>query len=319
MTAHFVADVSLLRPPSAFHCGETMEENGEVGSVAFYSTLPSDGKRLVFSCREPSCGVLVADEPKAEQEEDGAVDPFFFDEGYTLAGRTGFQIWAASRLVIEALVWPFDSDGSKLTEWQRRIATGAKVLELGSGIGVVGANLAAAGAQVLLTDLPTLVTNATLPNLKRNKIQENASNDCPSWLQQANAVQIGRGWAGAKPLDWTLPIHEQLSDDQFTGVDFIVSSDCVWLVKMLDSLLDTVAAIFDASKARSPKLLMGFQRRDGNDSSMFTTVDRVLASVKSHGWRIECLAWHPVTFGNDEPPKEVFIFEISPGTSLVIV
>lgn len=91
---HVLKDPSRLRgPPKGFQCGENVEE-GEVGSVNFYFTLP-DGARLDFSCRGRSVGVLLKNEPDVADEElesEIAVDPFFFDDGYTLAGRTGFQV-----------------------------------------------------------------------------------------------------------------------------------------------------------------------------------------------------------------------------------
>ena len=121
----------------------------------------------------------------------------FFDEGYTMAGTTGFKVWTGSRLLIETLVagpW-FGSPSSlpetvvpqqppqnnshnchrnlrRLHEIQQRLQQDkhpVRILELGAGVGLVGTYLAAAtGAEVLLTDLPTLVEHAIVPNLYRN-------------------------------------------------------------------------------------------------------------------------------------------------------
>lgn len=354
-----------------------IDEEDEVGVVSFYCTLPpspsvssassttnsssactgngnaTHGKnKLTFSCRGRSVGALLPTEDSVDEtmldsaDAYEAVDPFLFNEDYSPAGKTGFQVWSGTRLLIESLCWEptnsseaggvkaEDAKEERLARYRRLImscdedvtsAAGpdgdkCNILELGSGVGVVGATLAAVGANVLLTDLPTLVDNAVWPNLVRNANStgndhdENIQDTSPSWLGD-DAIRIGRGWAAATPLDWTKPLSpNQLATSQVESIDLIVASDCVWLVSMLDALLDTVQGVFDQSK-RSPKFLMSFQRRDasgGDGSALFTTVDRVLKSVKERGWSFDCLAWRPVQLGDGEGDKEVFIFEICP-------
>ena len=126
----------------------------------------------------------------------------------------------------------------------------------------------------------------------------------------SNAVSIQNGWAAATPLDWNQPIENQLTDKQKSArVDLIVASDCVFLVSMLTALLDTVADLFTLSPNAS--LLLSFQRRDakdGDESTLFTTVNRVIHEVKARNWSIECLAWRPVVVGNET--SQVFVFEV---------
>lgn len=311
--------------PQGFQCGERIEQEDGVRTVIFHCNLPSDGPILEFGCREPSCGALEEDEHAATfTDEDYVVDPNFFDDGYTMAGKTGFKVWTGTRLLIEALAWKNPSDYQKLTEIQNKIKNGARVLELGSGVGVIGTYLAATGASVLLTDLPTLVENAIKVNLLRNHRMSTTSipgsNSCPTWLEP-NGVRIGKGWANACPLDWTIPVKDQLTEEQMTSIDFIIASDVVFLVEMLNSLLDTVSALFKASRSRRPSFILSFQRRDakdGNKSQSFTTVDGILASVRERGWTIECLAWRFVTIIKDSDEglihgkSQVFVFEIQP-------
>ncbi len=326
---------------------------------------------LHFRCREESVGFLNSNENSeistrstSEKDDsiDGIVDPNFFDSGYTLAGRTGFQIWAGSRVMMEALLpWrgiyttksTIDNNQNtnelssvttlvqnvdacnKLKYYQHLISNGAKILELGSGVGVVGTSLAAVGGEVLLTDLPTLVDYSLWPNVIMNnknahKNNDIDNNDCeklneetkkshssPSWLGN-HAVPIHNGWASCKTMDWSKPLTSQLSHEQIQNIELIVSCDCVWLVSMLDGLLDSVSSIFENSAARDVSFLMSFQRRDtkdGNQSSTFTTVDRVLTSVEERGWKFECLAWRRVVVSGDDDFKEekdVFVFEIRP-------
>jgi hypothetical protein len=113
MTHHgFQGDDSRFRPPSiGFECSETIaddDDNNEdefgLSVITFTCTLLNTDKKLSFACREPSCGVLINDEVAATKPETGAMDPNFFDSGYTLAGRTVFQVWSGSRLLVEALM-----------------------------------------------------------------------------------------------------------------------------------------------------------------------------------------------------------------------
>jgi predicted nicotinamide N-methyase len=309
----FVVDEAKYRlSPPAFQCGEILEEDGEVGSVVFCSTTPNH--RLEFSCRGRSVGVLNDQELGVSNEEleeaTATVDPFFFDKGYTLAGRTGFQIWAGARIVVESLIWPLDQDPPRLVYWQQRLQETApcRIIELGSGVGLLGASLAAQGGEVLATDLPTLVENAIYPNQQRNK-NKAPSSPCPEWLASSRTVPIGNGWLGSTALDWTKPVQEQLSALQRHNLDLIVASDCVWLVSMLDALLDTVASLFHFSP--NATFLMSFQRRDlRQESALFTTVDAILDAVRHRGWELDCLSWKYVKVDGDEQMKEVFLFEI---------
>ena len=357
-------------PPAGFECGESVatdtshchviDEEDEVGVVSFYCTLPPSStssaanSKLTFSCRGRSVGALLPTESSVDETMlDSAdayetVDPFLFNQDYSPAGKTGFQVWAGTRLLIESLCWQpttsseagageaEDAEEERLAYYRRQIMKSAtndgtsaddpdlgrcNILELGSGVGVVGTTLAAVGANVLLTDLPTLVDNAVWPNLIRNASSTgNADSDnvSSSWLGD-DAIRIGKGCAAATPLDWTKPLSpNQLTPSQLDSIDLVVASDCVWLVSMLDALLDTVQGVFDQSK-RSPKFLMSFQRRDasgGDGSALFTTVDRVLTSVNQRGWSFDCLAWRPVQLGDGEGDKEVFIFEICPKYSV---
>lgn len=334
-----------LPPNQSFQCREESNSNNDSNSITFICNLPSGKADLQFATRSPSCGALHENEPSAqslqeeeEDEDECAVDPNFFDEGYSLAGATGFTIWTGTRLLIETLCWKSSNCSSsaeqhgddvsthnRLKEIQSCIVK-ARVIELGAGVGVVGTYLAACGGNVLITDLPTLVENAIDDNLQRNSmedpIEESEMNldAFPSWLG-SKAYRIGKGFANSASLDWTIPIEDQLTFDQCKSIDFIIASDVVFLVSMLTALLDTVASIFALSSANNPSFILSFQRRDsqdGEDSESFTTVKRVISEVKKRGWSVDCLAWRPVTVLKERDGRvvkdmsEVFVFEIRP-------
>ena len=384
----------LLSPHPSFKCGETIkpESDGydsdeEVGRVEFSCTIPtpncdSDPNKQVdvntnetnkktestttlrFRCRDQSVGFLLSNETSASDDQENldscheTMDPNFFDSGYTAAGRTGFQIWAGSRVMMETLLpWPCPASSGRLVnsldangrieKYRRLVLNGAKILEFGSGVGVVGTSLAAVGAQVLMTDLPSLVDYSLKPNIianataaistlcdRHNNGERKGSNDhqnnaiedeniekeqsiLPSWLG-IEAEPIHKGWTSAMALDWTKPVEEQLNPEQMHDIRVIISCDCVWLVSMLDGLLNSVSSVFETSKSGDIAFLMSFQRRDtkeGNQSPTFTTVERVLSSVEARGWKLKCLAWRPVLVkgeGDWKEEKEVYVFEIKP-------
>jgi len=257
------------------------------------------------------------------------------------------QVWSGSRFAIEALAWPRDSDCDRLREIQRRLGSGgANVVELGSGVGVVGTYLAARGSCVLLTDLPTLVEEAIGVNLARNGMRiappstttanttASSSGDgdwssCPRWLP--DGARIGKGWAAAVPLDWTRPLEGQLTQEAASSVEFVVASDVVFLTSMLNALFETVGSIFEASASVGPSLVLCFQRRDaaGDDcddggggggiaGGSFTTATGVIATAEGRGWSVDCLAWRPVTVRKEtggivaDDESEVFLLEIRP-------
>jgi hypothetical protein len=137
------------------------EHNDEVHrTVIFYCTLPLTSSAvatsaddettsttsrttcpqhitMTFACRDRSVGVLETNERQLiiDQTDTGSddddhhrvleewnvVDPNFFDHGYTLAGRTGFQVWAATRIVLEALLFPLPGDCDRLVTIQQAI------------------------------------------------------------------------------------------------------------------------------------------------------------------------------------------------------
>jgi hypothetical protein len=277
---------------------------------------------------------------------------FFVFVRRTQPPRAPRQVWSGSRFAIEALSWPRDSDCDRLREIQRRLGSGdANVVELGSGVGVVGTYLAARGSRVLLTDLPTLVEEAIDVNLDRNGRRiappsttaanttasspgdDGDGNSCPRWLGPGG-TRIGRGWAAAVPLDWTRPLEGQLTPEAASSVEFVVASDVVFLTSMLNSLFDTMGSIFKASASVGPSLVLCFQRRDaagddcddggggggggGGAGGAFTTATGVIAAAEGRGWSVDCLAWRPVTVRKEtggivaDDESEVFLLEIRP-------
>lgn len=162
--------------------------------------------------------------------------------------------------------------------------------------------------------------------MKRNREQSRAEDGDslrPSWLCEASSnielkeeeedeelvFPIGNtgGWASIANIDWTAPLNEEVAS--ISSLDLIIASDCVWLVSMLDSLLNTVDSLFKSNP--NARLLLSFQRRDKGDSTRFSKVTSIIKSVQRRKWSIECLAWRYVRQEGEKEPKEVFLFEIT--------
>lgn len=303
------------RAPCGFQCGEYLDRSASshASSVSFYCTVPSGESeiRLTFSCRDRTVGVLegaetnlTSDDMEETAQDESNVDPNFFDEGYTLAGRTGFQVWAATRILIESLIFPMEGDCQRLLEIQQQLRNAkSNVLELGAGVGVVSTSLAASlGVNALLTDLPTLVEFSILPNLKQNATESaTAAVTQPQWLCDASKNQvfeeedfddvvypIGSGWTSTCPVDWTKPLSADVTS-VLHEVDWVICGDCIWLTSMLKTLLETVKSIFRTNP--KTRLLISFQRRDtSGDNPMFTKLETILDAIEEFGGGLN--VWH---------------------------
>ncbi|KAL3777738.1 hypothetical protein HJC23_005371 [Cyclotella cryptica] len=327
---------TYLPPDTTFHNNDVNDDDDDndtdfyhhVQSYNFHVTLPppppnnaiannnaatptATRQTLEFYSRERSSGTGIL-HPHHDDEMttldtvyDGPMDPHFFERGFYLEAKTGFQVWPGSRLLLEALLCdlpPAVNDAGaaacgggngdslkRLRYWQKRLrptstttTTTVKplhILEVGSGIGVVGTTLAAAGGHVLMTDLPVLVHHGIRPNLLRNRKKTNVSsaqvdhvttndNDKSnaassfSFLATLHPIEqgttttmthpipIGSGYARPTVLDWFQPIRDQLASTTVSNIHVIVACDCIFLTKIVDPLLDTVGQIFDCCMER---------------------------------------------------------------------
>lgn len=159
----------------------------------------------------------------------------------------GLKTWAASFLLAKRLHTFGLLDSRGLPRPQ--------VLELGSGTGLVGLAMAALGADVVLTDLPSIY-----PNLARN-VQSNSE-----------TVQQNGGSTRCGVLDWTKPSICEIFPDSTSNMDHdgvllndrfpvILAADCLYSPEQPAWLVDTIAARL--SESDDAKVIVEVALRDG--------------------------------------------------------
>ncbi|KAL7478910.1 hypothetical protein ACHAW6_004666 [Cyclotella cf. meneghiniana] len=319
---------SFIPPDGPLHDDDDGDFDDDVRSYRFHVTLPPshDVPPLDFRSRERSSGTGVL-RPRSDETTsldtayDGPMDPHFFERGFYLEAKTGFQVWPGSRFLLEALLCDLpvgedDAAWDRLRYWQNRLASvrPLRILEVGSGMGVVGTTLAAAGGRVLVTDLPVLVRHGIRPNLMRNRTKPRENDLAPSSFltalhpeeeERCPPVPIGRGYARPAVLDWFRPVESQLAASVVSDVDLVVACDCIFLEKIVDPLLDTLASIFRSS--RDAACLFTYQRR--NLMGVFIGLEELLRRIDERGWSVRCLAWRKIVVEEDGE-HDLYLFEL---------
>ena len=133
-----------------------------------------------------------------EEETEATVESCLFDDEFGIEAFTGLTVWDATWCLVALL---------QAAPLAARVAAGARVLELGAGIGAVGLAAAARGAHVVLTDLPSVVAAMLQPNIALNAEAAAAAAPGAQWL---GVPLPGGGSAQAHVLDWSKPVTAQV-------------------------------------------------------------------------------------------------------------
>ncbi|KAM3967138.1 protein N-lysine methyltransferase METTL21D [Aphomia sociella] len=151
-----------------------------------------------------------------------------------MEGDVNCVVWDASLVLAKYL--------ETICQQKPDFLSGLKVLELGSGLGVVGLTAATLGAQVTLTDLPE-----ALPLLRLN-INENKSK-----------ISSMGGYAIAESLVWGDSSSEILKEE----FDMIVLADCVYYEESISPLIHTLQCL-NNTIAKKPTIYLTQELRDSD-------------------------------------------------------
>lgn len=157
-------------------------------------------------------------------------------------------MWEGSWACIELLRSP-DS-------WMTSALRDHKVLELGSGIGLLGLCAAAVGAHVLVTDVPAVVETTLRANIEANATDSDAVVANPvAW---SGSLPVGDGSIVAQPLNWLADLTDQTSPNDPRDADVLLAAECVWLQDLVDPFVATVASLLRVCPARHTTLTVAF-------------------------------------------------------------
>lgn len=124
------------------------------------------------------------------------IDTSFFEPDYTVAAATAELIWEGSWTMIELL----------RDELAPRVEGGRRVVELGSGTGLLGLCAAAVGGHVLLTDIAAVAKTSLKQNVLLNSSSsssnaESAGSSSTSGGSSSGAAAAGAADSGAPSAD----------------------------------------------------------------------------------------------------------------------
>mmetsp|Transcript_16325 Transcript_16325/g.23028 ORF Transcript_16325/g.23028 Transcript_16325/m.23028 type:complete len:342 (-) Transcript_16325:123-1148(-) len=189
---------------------------------------------------------------------------FVNERGDLQDAGTGVNVWDSAILLARYL------------EKRPDIVKGKRILELGSGCGLLGIVAGILGAkQVVMTDLPY-----ALPLMKLNAKHHN-DDMVSSGCEQVECVECD--WFNPKSMSdlGSVITMKQHKDEQWQA-DVLLVADCVWLHELVAPLLATLRKI--VQEATNPLLVVvSFQRRAAKTHeafwnglrSIFSCVDEV--------------------------------------------
>jgi hypothetical protein len=215
-------------------------------------------------------------------EENIQVDACFFDQDYTVAAATGVSVWEGS--------WYF----LQYAQQHAEEFAGKRVLELGSGTGLLGLCLAkGTRAHVMMTDVPAIVNEMLTMNIQDNVTPDPASRSFGSipWPQSQS---IGEGTASCASLDWTVPLSVQsMQGANAADCDYLIGAETVWLKELIDPYVQTVKDILQLHQQKYQQVrgkpltcLMCYRNRGTETSQSFATTAELLHCFRQHGCHV---------------------------------
>lgn len=203
---------------------------------------------------------------------------------------TGLRVWHGGLVAARMLL----NEGSHL------VCKNRTIIELGAGCGCAGLAAAAAGADVLLTDVQSVVDSSLHHNITRNAIH--CSDASSSAFNAFASARIGRGHAAAAPLDWysvtsssALPVSQRLGPIAAAAerADLLLASEPCWLHELVEPFVRTSEVLLrimqssDHNHTDEPTLLLWAKDRANEHSRSFASVHHTMSLLADHGLHVE--------------------------------
>lgn len=176
---------------------------------------------------------------------------------------TGSSLWLSSQVLSSYLLHAY----AKVSPKQAAESTRKKVLELGSGTGLLSLLMARIGWQVVATDIPPVLESVLQPNVKAGLFQMVAAGQTtPDQMEvcELDWTVPPENWQRCRetgsPSTEGLPDRTRSTNDQ--RFDLILTADTIYEPSIVRPLLSTIAHLYRRQCGHSPTVLLALERRD---------------------------------------------------------
>jgi predicted nicotinamide N-methyase len=219
--------------------------------------------------------------------------------------HTASLVWDSAFVAIKYLEKVAKSTQFLLPRKQAKLTTPTRILELGSGTGIVGmaAGLLYPSSQVILTDLKKVVPFLN-SNLQHNQTQITQQITATTTSVNSNTMMLSN--VSVEALEWGNREHMEALSDAEEVYDMVIICDCIWQLPganmIHQALLQTLTRLIPplTAQVQAPTVLLVYEERSKLDAlSFFTPAKRLFSftrvpqcELNSQYCAKDILVWH---------------------------
>ncbi|SPO28921.1 uncharacterized protein UTRI_05034_B [Ustilago trichophora] len=177
---------------------------------------------------------------------------------------TGSSLWLSSQVLSSYLIHTYAKAQQSNARTTRR-----RMLELGSGTGLLSLLMASLGWQVTATDIPPVLDSVLRPNVQAGLYRlVNAGTIVPEQLHIAELDWMVPGERWLWHPQFGFPSTEEHTDSSDTSIpaephfDLILTADTIYEPSLIRPLLSTIAHLYMRQDGSRPTVLLALERRD---------------------------------------------------------